>query len=212
MDDILYEISINLQNGEYENMPDLVRKALKEGLETKKILDEGLLAGMGIIGRKFGSHEIFLPDVLLAAKAMHAGLDVLRPHLSGSDMRSKGTIVIGTIKDDLHDIGKNLVAIMLQGAGFEVIDLGKDVSPDAFVDKAIENDAFLIAVSALLTTTMSGMRSVIETLQEKHIENKIRVMVGGAPVNEVWAKEIGADAYAHDAAQAVIVAEKLLGE
>jgi 5-methyltetrahydrofolate--homocysteine methyltransferase len=166
---------------------------------------------MDIIGKQFRHHEIFLPDVLMAAKAMNAGLDLLKPLLQESGQIGLGKIVIGTVSGDLHDLGKNLVTIMLKGAGFEVIDLGKDVKPSTFVDTAISENATVIGMSALLTTTMPVMKSVVEILHERGLANSIKTIIGGAPLSDEYAREIGADAYAYDAANAVVKIKELMG-
>ena len=199
--DILDEISRRLQEGDEEQVPALVRDALSQGKSAPEVLGKGLIAGMDVIGAKFKEHEIFLPDVLLAAKAMHAGIDVLKPLLAEEGLPSLGKVVIGTVQGDLHDIGKNLVAIMLRGAGFEVKDLGKDVSPERFAEAVETEKAGFVGLSALLTTTMPVMAKVVEALKARGL--KAKVMVGGAPVSEEYAKEIGADLYAFDAASAV---------
>ena len=196
---ILDEISKQLQSGNEEQIPVLIRSAVAEHINPKTILDEGLIAGMNVIGAQFRNHEIFLPDVLIAAKAMYAGLDELKPHFIKEGIPSQGKVVIGTVKGDLHDLGKNLVGIMLKGAGFDVIDLGKDVAPEVFVDTALKEQAKVIGMSALLTTTMPSMRKVIEILENKGLKGQIRTIVGGAPITENYAREIGADAYAFDA-------------
>jgi 5-methyltetrahydrofolate--homocysteine methyltransferase len=211
MKSMLNKISDGLQAGDCEDIAVLVQEALDASINPKTILNDGLLHGMNVIGKQFGNHEIFLPDVLLAAKAMHSGLDVLKPVLSGDDAGSIGTVVIGTVKGDLHDIGKNLVSIMLHGAGFEIVDLGKDVSAESFVDTAILHNASIIGLSALLTTTMPEMKKVITLLHERGLSDHIRVIVGGAPVSETFATEIGADGYAHDAARAVTLVKQLSG-
>jgi 5-methyltetrahydrofolate--homocysteine methyltransferase len=166
---------------------------------------------MQVVGDKFRDHEIFLPDVLLAARAMNAGLELLEPLLGESDTTSKGKVVIGTVKGDLHDIGKNLVGIMLSGAGFEVIDLGKDVAPSRFVEAAKESGATVIGMSALLTTTMPAMKEVVALLKQEGLDGNVRTIVGGAPVDEEYAREIGADGYGFDAANAVERVKELLG-
>lgn len=201
--EILREIAAELERGEDERVGSLTQTALDQSIEAATILDEGLIAGMQVVGERFGAHEIFLPDVLLAARAMNAGLAILEPHLGKTDVRTCGKVVIGTVRGDLHDIGKNLVGIMLAGAGFEVIDLGKDVSPQRFVDTARESKADVIGMSALLTTTMPAMREVVSLLREQGLNSSIRTVIGGAPVTEEYAREIGADAYAFDAANAV---------
>lgn len=208
--DILEQIAAELERGDDEAVGSLTRSALDRSLEAVRILDDGLLAGMQVVGERFRAHEIFLPDVLMAAKAMNAGLALLEPHLGAADVPSRGKVVIGTVKGDLHDIGKNLVGIMLSGAGYEVIDLGKDVSPEKFVDTACESGADVIGMSALLTTTMPGMKRVITLLRERGLDTSIRTLVGGAPVTEEYAREIGADGYGFDAANAVERVKALL--
>ena len=209
--DILSEIAAELERGEDEKVRSLTESALAQSVEAPAILNEGLIAGMEGVGRRFGAHEIFLPDVLLAARAMNAGLALLEPHLGEGQVASRGKVVIGTVQGDLHDIGKNLVGIMLAGAGFEVIDLGKDVSPQKFVETARESQADVIGMSALLTTTMPVMRQVVSLLKEEGLDGSVRTVVGGAPVTEEFAREIGADAYGFDAANAVVVVKRLAG-
>jgi len=201
--EILNQIAEFLEKGEDKSVHDLTEQALKNGVPATQILNQALIAGMDVIGEKFRAHEIFLPDVLLAARAMQAGMELLKPLLTLAEQSGLGKIVIGTVKGDLHDIGKNLVGIMLKGAGFEVIDLGKDVSPEKFVETAINEKAGIIGMSALLTTTMPVMNNVVELLKQKKLKDQIKVIVGGAPASEEFAAEIGADAYAFDAASAV---------
>lgn len=201
--EILAQIASELIAGEEEHVGQLTRSAMAEDLPAQEILHRGLLAGMEIVGERFGRHEIFLPDVLLAAKAMEAGLEILKPHLEGGGIPTLGRIVIGTVQGDLHDIGKNLVGIMLKGAGIDVIDLGKDVPPEKFVATAKEVGARVIGMSALLTTTMPVMKRVIELIGAEGLTPGVRTVVGGAPVTAHFADEIGADAYAYDAAHAV---------
>lgn len=200
---IFIEIATELEAGNAEQVATLTRSARKESIEPKLILDEALIAGMRVVGEKFKAHEIFLPDVLLAAKAMYAGLDEIKPALLSGEVPTAGRVVIGTVKGDIHDIGKNLVGIMLTGAGFEVIDLGADVPPERFIDAAQEADATVIGMSALLTTTMGGMRDVIGLLDQNGMKDRVHTVVGGAPLSPEFAKEIGADAYAYDAVSAV---------
>jgi 5-methyltetrahydrofolate--homocysteine methyltransferase len=196
------QISESLQRGEDGEVKKLTREAIAEGIATKKILDDGLIAGMAVVGDRFKAHEIFLPEVLLAARAMYAGMDELKPLLIRDGVPSLGKVVIGSVQGDLHDIGKNLVGIMLKGAGFEVIDLGNDVSPERFVQTAREQGAPVIGMSALLTTTMPVMKKVVD-LVKAEAPGGIKVIVGGAPVSAEFAREIGADAYGYDAASAV---------
>ena len=201
--EILNQIAELLEKGEDKSVHDLTEQALKNGIPATQILNQALIAGMDVIGEKFRAHEIFLPDVLLAARAMQSGMELLKPLLTLAEQSGLGKVVIGTVKGDLHDIGKNLVGIMLKGAGFEVIDLGKDVSPEKFVETAINEKAGIIGMSALLTTTMPVMNNVVELLKQKKLKDQIKVIVGGAPASEEFATEIGADAYAFDAASAV---------
>lgn len=204
---IIEEMSQFLQKGRAKNVKALVEQALEEGMDPKIILNEGLLSGMMIVGRKFKNNEVFVPEVLVAARAMNAGLTVLEPKLVEVGNEPIGKAVIGTVKGDLHDIGKNLVAMMFKGAGFEVIDEGVDVDADAFIDKAEEVGADVICMSALLTTTMPNMQDCIERLSERGLREKYIVMIGGAPVNDSFARQIGADYYTPDAATAAEVAK-----
>lgn len=199
---ILNEISINLQQGRAKNVKELVQKAIDEGIEPKKILEEGLLAGMSVIGEKFKNNEVYVPDVLIAARAMNAGTEVLKPLLVSSGVKAIGKVVLGTVKGDLHDIGKNLVRMMMEGKGLEVIDLGVDVPAEKFVATAKENGAKIIAASALLTTTMPEMKNIVEAVKNEGLRDEITIMVGGAPVNDNFCKSIGADIYTPDAASA----------
>jgi corrinoid protein of di/trimethylamine methyltransferase len=208
---ILNQISDSLQKGEHQNVADLTKQALEEKLSPKQILDDGLISGMNVVGDKFKRHVIFLPHVLLAAKAMYAGMDLLKPLMIQEGIKPVGKIVIGSVKGDLHDIGKNLVGIMLKGAGFEVVDLGNDVPPEKFVETAKSENALAIGMSALLTTTMSGMKDVIDILKAEGLYGKIKVVIGGAPVNNEYAAEIGADSYAYDGMNAVETIKSFIG-
>jgi 5-methyltetrahydrofolate--homocysteine methyltransferase len=199
--DILTEISERLQQGDDESVSVLTKRAMEEKIPPKKILDRGLIGGMNIIGDKYKSREIFLPQVLLAAKAMYAGMDLLRPTFISGGMPTAGKVVMGSVQGDLHDIGKNLVGIMLKGAGFEVIDLGNNVPPERFVETAREENAQVIGMSALLTTTMPVMKGTVDLLKEKGLSGSIRTVIGGAPVSEEFARRIGADAYGYDSAK-----------
>jgi len=205
---LLLEISESLQKGNAKGVKALVQQAIDEGYPAKKILDEGLLSGMGIIGEKFKNNEIFVPEVLVAARAMNMGAALLKPLLVQAGVKPCGKACIGTVKGDLHDIGKNLVKMMLEGKGLEVIDLGTDVSPETFVDTAIKENCQIICLSALLTTTMSGMADVVRAAEAAGIRDKVKIMVGGAPLTDAFCKKIGADAYASDAASAADVAAK----
>jgi len=209
--DILGKIASNLYDGADEAVAELVQEALDQGMKPGEILSGGLIAGMDEVGKDFKAGDLFVPEVLIAARAMHAGMGVLRPLLAVSDVPSAGKYVIGTMEGDLHDIGKNLVKMMIEGAGFETIDLGTDVRPDAFVDAVREHQPEIVGMSALLTTTMVNMKSTIEALEEAGLRESVRIMVGGAPVTAAFAEEIGADAYAPDAASAVDVARSMVG-
>jgi len=187
-----------------------VQKALDAGVGPADILNKGMIAAMGEVGRLFEEGEYFVPEMLIAARAMQKGLEILKPHLSEADVQSPGKVAIGTVKGDLHDIGKNLVAMMLEGAAFEVIDLGTDVSPERFIQAVREKGAQIIAMSALLTTTMPNMKNTIEALKEAGLRDKVKVMIGGAPVTQNYADQIGADGFAEDASRAVAKARSLL--
>lgn len=193
-----------LIEGKHTEVGQLSEKALADGVAAQEILDGGLLAGMEVIGGRFREREIFLPDVLLAARAMYAGLDVIKSKLEDGALSAKGTVVIGTVEGDLHDIGKNLVGILLRGAGFNVVDLGNNVSPSAFVTAAKEHNAKVVGMSALLTTTMPAMSKVVSGLEESGLTG-VKTIIGGAPLSDTYAKEIGADAYGYDAAKAAAI-------
>jgi len=199
----LDNISEALQRGDAEKVEELVKKSLEENLSPKKILEDGLIKGMGIIGAKFKKNEVYVPEVLIAARAMHAGMNILKPKLIETGIKNIGIVAIGTVKGDLHDIGKNLVKMMLEGAGFEVIDLGIDVSVDKFVEAVKEHKPNIIAMSALLTTTMVNMPEVIKALEAAGLREKVKIMIGGAPITQNYADQIGADGYSPDAASAV---------
>lgn len=204
-------ISNSLQLGDGDKVKAFTEQALKENIPPKEILNNGLIHGMHIIGEKYKAHEIFLPDVLVAAKAMYAGMDVLKPLFIKEGIPTIGTVVIGSVQGDLHDIGKNLVGIMLKGAGFEIIDLGNNVSPEKFVEAAKREHASVIGMSALLTTTTPVMKRVIELLRKEGLKAKTKTIIGGAPVSDAYAREIGADAYGYDSAHAVDIVKRLLG-
>jgi 5-methyltetrahydrofolate--homocysteine methyltransferase len=208
--DLLQQLSDNLQQGNAKKVAELTQQAINTNLDVKKILDNGLISGMSIVGEKFKAHEIFLPDVLLAAKAMYAGMDLIKPLMLKEGIPTLGKVVIGTVQGDLHDIGKNLVAIMLKGAGFEVIDLGNDVSPERFISTAEKENADIIGMSALLTTTMPVMKKVIDLAKEMQVYGKKKFIVGGAPLSTEYAKEIGADAYCFDGMSAVEAAKRFV--
>jgi len=208
---ILAEISENLQKGRAKNVKELVQKAIDEGCSANEILEEGLLNGMGIIGEKFKNNEVYVPDVLIAARAMNAGTELLKPLLIDSGVKAKGKVVLGTVKGDLHDIGKNLVRMMMEGKGLEVIDLGVDVPAEKFIETAIESNADIIACSALLTTTMTEMKNVVDKVKSSPLAGKVKIMIGGAPVTDNFRASIGADAYSPDAASAAEKALSLCG-
>lgn len=209
--DILTTLAERLQDGSEAAVRELTQSALDRGLSPAEILDRGLLAGMARVGDRFRDHEIFLPDVLLAARAMRAAMTVLQPLLAGGVARRKGTVVLGTVVGDLHDIGKNLVGVLLHGAGYEVIDLGTDVPAERFVDTALQAQAEVIGMSALLTTTMVRMTDVVDLVRARGLSGRIATIVGGAPVTRGFAREIGADAYGFDAASAVDEIRALMG-
>jgi 5-methyltetrahydrofolate--homocysteine methyltransferase len=202
-------ISATLQKGKAKDLVKLVEDALAEGAPAKDILEQGLIAGMGILGGKFKRNEVYVPEVLVAARAMNKAMASLEPAMIAAGVKSLGTVVIGTVKGDLHDIGKNLVAMMFKGAGFSVVDLGTDVSPEKFVESAKANDACIVGLSALLTTTMPAMKEIVSALRADKCAAKI--MVGGAPITQAFADEIGADAYTADAATAAEVGRELIG-
>jgi len=210
--ELLNRIAEDLQNGMDEAVVILTQKALDQKIPPIEIMNDGLVAGMNVVGRKFKDHEIFLPDVLLAARAMNRAMEVLKPLLIEDGIPTRGRIVIGSVKDDLHDIGKNLVGILLKGAGFEVIDLGNDVSAEMFISTAREQNAQVIGMSALLTTTMPVMKQVVEMAREEGLYGKVRILIGGAPVSKEYAREIGADAYGFDGANAVDTVEGFFAE
>ncbi len=198
----LKEISVQLQAGKAKNVKELVQQAIDEGIPAQQILEEGLLDGMNIIGEKFKKNEVFVPEVLIAARAMNQGTALLRPLLAEAGVESVGKVCIGTVKGDLHDIGKNIVKMMMEGKGLEVIDLGTDVAPETFIQTAIDQNCQIICCSALLTTTMGVMGDVVKAAEAAGIRDKVKIMVGGAPVTEAFCQQIGADAYTSDAASA----------
>ena len=199
---ILQEISLKLQAGRSKVVKELVQQALNEGISAQAILEEALLPGMDVMSEKFKNNEVFVPEVLVAARAMNFGMEILKPHLVSEGVKAAGKVCIGTVQGDLHDIGKNLVKMMLEGKGFEVIDLGTDVSPQRFVQTAIDEGCQIIALSALLTTTMNVMGDVVKLAEEKGIRDQVKIMIGGAPITEAFCQQIGADAYTPDAATA----------
>ena len=199
---ILTDISENLQHGKAKVVKELVQQAIDEGIPAQQILDEGLLSGMNVVGEKFKNNEVFVPEVLVAARAMNMGAALLKPLLAERGVKASGRVCIGTVKGDLHDIGKNLVRMMLEGKGLEVIDLGVDVSPEKFVNTAIEQNCQIICCSALLSTTMCVMEDVVKAAEAAGIRDKVTIMIGGAPVTEAFCRQIGADIYTADAASA----------
>ena len=209
---IYTDISENLQRGKAKVVKALVEQAVADGCPAAEILGEGLLAGMNIIGEKFKKNEVYVPEVLVAARAMNMGIEVLKPLLAEDGVRSAGRVCIGTVQGDLHDIGKNLVKMMMEGKGLEVIDLGVDVSPETFVRTAVEQDCDIICCSALLTTTMEVMAEVVKKAEEAGIRDRVKIMVGGAPVTDAFCQQIGADKYTSDAASAADAAVALCKE
>lgn len=206
---ILNEISENLQRGKAKVVTTLVEQAISEGIPAKDILEQGLLSGMNIIGAKFKNNEVYVPEVLIAARAMNAGTSLLKPLLAQDGVKATGKVCIGTVKGDHHDIGKNLVRMMLEGKGLEVIDLGIDVAPEKYVEAAINENCQIICCSALLTTTMGVMKDVVEACEKAGIRDKVKIMIGGAPITENFCNQIGADKYAPDAASAADAAIEL---
>ena len=202
MHEILENISAQLQIGKAKIVAQMVQEALDQGIAAELILNDGLLSGMSVIGTKFKNNEVFVPEVLVAARAMNKGTEVLKPHLMAAGVKAKGKAVIGTVKGDLHDIGKNLVKMMMEGKGIEIIDLGVDVSPETFVNSAKEHGASIICCSALLTTTMGEMKNVVELVKTEGLQDRLAVMIGGAPVTQAFCDLIGADCYTSDAASA----------
>lgn len=208
--ELLKELANNIINGKAPDAEKLTQKALDSNISPDKVLKEGLIAGMDVVGEKFKNNEFYVPEVLIAARAMKAGMKILRPKLVESGVQPVAKIVLGTVKGDLHDIGKNLVSMMLEGAGFEVIDLGVDVTAEKFIQAFTENGAQAIGMSALLTTTMLNMKSTIEKLNEDGVRHSVKIIIGGAPVTQSFADEIGADGYAADAASAVTLVKDVL--
>jgi 5-methyltetrahydrofolate--homocysteine methyltransferase len=209
-EDILKNIQVVLAKGDRNGVARLTREALDKGLSVKVILEEGLIKSMSAIGEKFKCNEIFIPEVLIAAKAMHAGIAILEPHFTACGIKSAGKVVIGTVKGDLHDIGKNIVSMMLKGACFEVVDLGIDVPPGKFLEIVQTKSPDIIAMSSLLTTSMGSMKETIKVLKESGLRDKVKIIIGGAPVTQSYADSIGADSYAKDAATAVDKAKELI--
>jgi len=206
----LKELSEVLFQGDISKVKEITQRALQEKMDPKEILEQGLIKGMDVVGIKFKNNEIFLPEVLLSSQAMYAGMEILQPILTETGVKAVGKVIMGTVKGDLHDIGKNLVVMMLKGGGFEVIDLGTDVSPEKFLKATKEYQPDIIGMSALLTTTMINMKEVITFLEKAELRNKVKVMIGGATVTQDYVKEIGADGYAPNAASAVDMAKGFL--
>jgi 5-methyltetrahydrofolate--homocysteine methyltransferase len=209
---IFEEIAAEVQKGNSDSVEELTKKALSEDISAEDILNNGLVAGMNVVSEKFKNNEIFIPEVLISAKSMYSGLSIIKPLLAESNIRSKGKVVIGTVKGDLHDIGKNIVAMLLQGAGFDVVDLGADVPKEKFLEFVKNESADILGMSALLTTTMIYMEETIEMLKNAGLRENVKVIIGGAPVTESYAAQIDADGYAPDAASAVDLTKKLLDE
>jgi len=210
MSELLEKMAESLIAGKVDEVTDLTQKALDANLSPKDILEKGLLAGMDVVGKRFKANDMFIPEVLRCAKCMHGAMEILRPLLAETGVETAGTFVIGTVKGDLHDIGKNLVGMMFEGAGFQVVDLGIDLEPSAFVEAIKQHKASLFGMSALLTTTMPKMAETINAIKEAGIRDQVKIMIGGAPVTAEFAKEIGADAYASNAASAVDKGKELL--
>jgi len=210
MSDILHQITTNLYQGKDDKVAQLIEKGLEDGMSPSDLLQDGLIDGMDQVGKDFKAGDLFVPEVLIAARAMQARMSILRPFLAESDTPSAGKYLIGTVKGDLHDIGKNLVKMMLEGAGFETVDLGTDVDPQAFVDGVRQHRPNMVGMSTLLTTTMTQMKVTVDALEEAGLRDSVKIMVGGAPVTAAFAVEIGANTYAPDAASAVDRARELL--
>ena len=211
MSEVVAKMAESLIAGKVDEVTDLTKQALDANVSSKDILEKGLLAGMEVVGKRFKANDMFIPEVLRCAKCMHGAMEILRPLLAETGVETAGTFVIGTVKGDLHDIGKNLVGMMFEGAGFQVVDLGIDLEPAAFVEAIKKHKASLFGMSALLTTTMPKMAETINAINEAGIRDQIKIMIGGAPVTAEFAKEIGADAYASNAASAVDKGKELLG-
>lgn len=204
------ELANSIIIGDNVRSKEITKKLVDEGASAAEILNNGLMSGMDIVGKKFKASEMYIPEVLVAARAMHAAMDIIKPLLIESNTPTRGTVVIGTVQGDLHDIGKNLAAMMLEGGGFTVIDIGVDIPPEKFVEEAKKNNADIIGLSALLTTTMTGMKEVIKMFRTDDIVKDVKIMIGGAPLTQEYADSIGADGYAPDAASAVDLAKNLL--
>jgi len=210
MDALFEKIAERLIVGKIDEVKELSQQALDQGAAPRDIIDKGLLAGMDVVGKRFKAGDMFIPEVLLCARCMHGAMDILKPLLSEADAAGVGTYLIGTVEGDLHDIGKNLVSMMLQGAGFEVVDLGTNITPQQFVDAVKEHKPTILGLSALLTTTMPKMEETIKALKEAGIRDQVKIMAGGAPVTQAFVEEIGADAYGANAASATEKAKELM--
>jgi 5-methyltetrahydrofolate--homocysteine methyltransferase len=207
---IFEEIAEEVVKGQADKVKDLVQKALSDKISAEDLLNNGLVGGMNVVSEKFKNNEFFIPEVLVSARAMNSGLTLLKPLLAESNVKAKGTVVIGTVKGDLHDIGKNIVGMMLQGAGFEIVDLGADASKEKFIEHAQQQEVNVVGMSALLTTTMIYMKEIMQALKDAGLRDKVKVIIGGAPVTQAYADQIEADGYAPDAASAVDLTKKLL--
>jgi 5-methyltetrahydrofolate--homocysteine methyltransferase len=210
MSEIVKEIYDSVVDGQSALVQQKVTQALEAGENPAVILNDGMIAAMAEVGQRFEAGDFFVPEMLIAARAMQSGMALLKPHLALADVKSAGKVVIGTVKGDLHDIGKTLVAMMLEGAGFEIKDLGTDVTPEKFVSEAQASGAQIVAMSALLTTTMTNMKTTVEALKAAGVRDSVKVLIGGAPVTDAYAQQIGADGYAPDASRAVAVAKSLV--
>lgn len=207
---ILEDIALGVEKGDEASVGELTQKAVSEGIAPADILDNGLVAGMNVVGEKFKNNEVFIPEVLVSARAMKAGMGIVRPLLAEANIESRGNIVVGTVKGDLHDIGKNIVGMLLEGAGYEVTDLGTDVTAEQFMEVVEKKGANVIGMSALLTTTMTYMKEVIQAVDDAGFKGKVKVIIGGAPITQSYADEINADGYAPDAASAVDLVKGIL--
>ena len=210
MADLINDIFNGIVDGQAPLVAQKVQQALESGVDPAAILNQGMIAAMAEVGKRFEEGEFYVPEMLIAARAMQSGLALLKPHLQQTDIKSSGKVVIGTVKGDLHDIGKNLVAMMLEGAGFEIVDLGTDVAPERFVEAARQHGAQIVALSALLTTTMPSMKTTIEALSAAGLRAQVKVMIGGAPITQDYANQIGADGFSPDASRAVATAKSLI--
>lgn len=212
MNDHLDDIRDAIIGGKHKEIEDLVEAAIEEKVNLNEMINDAMIAAMDVVGQRFADSEIFVPEMLVSAITMKKGLALIKPLLKSEDIESKGTIVMCTVKGDIHDIGKNLVIMMLEGAGFNIVDLGVDITVEKLIQQVEEINPDILGLSALLTTTMQGMKNVIETLESKGLRNKVKVMIGGAPVDAKFAEKIGADGYGEDATEAVQLARTLLGQ